>query len=260
MLPDNVIKHAPWSYSKADAALSCPFLYQEQYVKKHKPEGAVNLPMEIGNTAHKILELALQGLSVDKAYDRIVAHGDLLYDVQVGVQIYREAIEDFVKGYETFKATQGVKKTLVEAQLGFTADLKPAGFFDNDNCLFRGKVDVLSLLNNKNAVVIDHKTGMPKPIRDHVRQFEVYSVLAVVNFPEVTSVRGAVHNMKAEKNKKGTRTDWAPEYPVEAVLGTVWNNIVEWLAEAADSAETQEPRKSWKCKNCVYKPMCPLFQ
>jgi hypothetical protein len=260
MLPEIVIKHAPWSYSKADSALSCPFLYHQQYVEKHKPEGAVNLPMEVGNVAHRIVELALKGLPVDTAFDRIVAQGNLLYEVQVGVQIYREAIEDFVKGYETFQKTQGVTKTHVEAQLGFTADLKPAGFFDNDNCLFRGKVDVLALLRNKTAIVIDHKTGMPKPIRDHARQFEVYSVLTVVNFPEVTSVRGAVHNMKADKNKKGTRTDWAPEYPVEAVQGTVWNSIVEWLTKAGESAETQEPRKSWKCKNCVYKPMCPLFK
>ena len=105
-VPENVLALAPWSYSKAGDAISCPHLFNMRYVDKVRPaETAVNLPMEIGNAAHLVIELALDGMDVEEAFVKITQSDAYIEAVKEGVRDYREAIEEFVVAFRTYTKT-----------------------------------------------------------------------------------------------------------------------------------------------------------
>ena len=250
---------APWSYSKAGNAISCPYLFHMQYVDKVAPaETAVNLPMEIGNAAHLAIELALDGMDVEDAFTTIAKSDAYIEAVKEGVRDYREAVEEFVTGFNTYRKAFRLTTVQTEGKYAIMPDFTSTTFYNND-CLIRGKIDLLGITHAGRCLVIDHKSGMVRPISEHQMQLDIYAVMACAKYPQITEVRGAIHHMGAEKDAQGRRTHWSSEYSTEAVTTVLRKNLVAWLTEAAEAAATKEPRKNWKCKNCVYKSTCPLY-
>jgi CRISPR/Cas system-associated exonuclease Cas4 (RecB family) len=258
-VPENVLALAPWSYSKAGDAISCPHLLNLKYLDKVRPaETAVNLPMEIGNAAHLAIELALDGMDVEEAFTKIAESDAYIEAVKEGVRDYREAVEEFVTGFRTYAKTFKLVTVKTEGKYAIMPDFTATTFFNN-SCLIRGKIDLLGITYNGRCLVIDHKSGMVRPISDHQQQLDIYAVMACAEYPQITEVRGAIHHMGADKNPQGTRTAWSSEYSTEAVKTVLRKKLIAWLTQAAEDAVTREPRKNWKCKNCVYKPTCPLY-
>jgi hypothetical protein len=234
-------------------------LFTARYVDKVAPaETAPNLPMEIGNAAHFAIEWALDGMSVEDAFAKIAQSDAYIEAVKEGVRDYREAVEDFVTGFEDYRKNFKLVIVKTEGKYALAPNFSATSYYDTD-CLIRGKIDLLGITQSGKCLVIDHKTGMVRPISDHQQQLDIYAVMAVAQYPEIIEVRGAIHHMGANKNAKGTRTTWSGEYSAATVKTVLAKKLVSWLTEAADAAATKEPRKNWKCKNCVYKPTCPLY-
>lgn len=147
----------PWSYTMIEAYETCPRQFYELRLAKNfvEPEGE---SLRWGNAVHKAME------------DR----------VKIGRPL-PERMQTFEPVAASVVKAKGDK--YCEAELAFTADLKPTGYWDAD-CWNRGKDDVI-IVNHTVAVNMDYKTGKPKP---NSSQLELAAGRTMAMFPEVTKV------------------------------------------------------------------------
>jgi RecB family exonuclease len=255
-IPAAVRALAPWSPSMANQVLNCPHAFHRKYILKEKSKEPDSVASTVGTVVHKILEWVLLDVSVDKAFAKALETYELTHEAEMLVQTYRQAVEDFLRGIEEFDRQVGIHKILAEQKVALTPDWRPTQFFSRDG-LIRGVVDVIIVTKDRRAIVIDHKTGVVKPISKYQEQTETYSVFVDALITGLSGVRMAIHYVGSDPNAKGTRTMWAPEYGVDVVRTRFKQNLIDYLARAAEAAESSEPNECWLCNFCGYQSVCP---
>jgi len=254
-------KHAPWSFSKMEMAESCPAQFRHKVILKSTAAPAPS-DTKVGIVAHEVLEHAVKGKPIGEARKVAAEKTPLTTQEREQLQMLEESIGDFLRRFDTFCKTQGVTRVLTEEDWGFTDKYTKAGFFAED-VYFRGKLDLGAIDRNNDLFLIDHKSGIAKPLeRDQKKrqQLQAYGVLALVNVPDIGGVRGGIHFMQGSPE---LRIQWTPYIPAARVKEL----YVPWLfsrinAAAANLSEPFEarPAKKWPCAWCQYQSVCPEFQ
>lgn len=256
-IPKEVLDLAPWSTSMAGLATACPWAFNKKYREKQKAVEPAPEKQTVGNVVHKILEFAVQGVPLDRVFNNVLPTFDLTHNMKEMVFTYRDAIEDFLRRLENFKAQLKVKKLFPERKMAIKPDFTSCTFFDKGG-LFRGVIDLTMLLQDNRAVVIDHKSGDPKDIRHHQDQLESYAVILKAQYPDITSVRAGLNSLGGDPQANGKRIIWAREHSADHINTNLRSSLIKVLTRAAHSVQTDEPRKGWMCNWCGYKPICPL--
>jgi hypothetical protein len=255
IVPDSIVKTGPWSYSMAECALLCPSLFHRRYRLKEKVQKLEDTATTVGQVVHKILEWVIMGAAVDKAFVQVTASQNLTYELEMQVRTFRNAIEDFIRGLETFDRKVGIKQKFAERKVGLDTQFKLAPFFNG--CFFRGVVDLTIVTRDNWGVIFDHKSGTLKTIDHYADQVEGYGLFADAMVPGLRGVRAAIHFVGSDPNEKGTRSVWSPSYEIETVRTTFRQNLIYMLQRAVDRTLTdRKPNKTWKCNYCDYKPTC----
>jgi hypothetical protein len=248
-----VLQHAPWSLSKAQAALNCSFKYHHTYVKKRKGVKPVRSDGEIGSAVHKALEMALKtpGANITEILRQVAVSSRLTTTEIEDLISYAHNIQNFLKRIDEFSKKNHIEKTLIEHKFGFTVDGAPTTFFGGD-VFFRGMWDLALLTRSKHLVVIDHKTGTPSDITKYKDQLDAYAVSAFFTVPELQGVQAAIHYVGTED------IFWAKMVP----RATIQDQLVPWLFNfldrAANATVTPTPVQSWLCDFCEHMDVCPL--
>ena len=253
MYKQAVIDLGPWSLSKAQTAVNCPYKFRKQYIEKAKgsaePKSSAGL---IGTAVHKVLERALKNKTVTDAFAEALVGDELTTVEKEDVKSFAHNVRAFCERMDKFKQQQKVTKTYVEHKFGLSTDLEPVGFFDNSRVFFRGVWDLGMVTASKYVVIIDHKTGAPQPIQKYQDQMWAYALSALSTEPDLRGVQPAIHFVGTEEiawNKMINR-------------GQIEADLIPWLGtfleKAVASAERGTPKKSWLCNFCQYIDICPL--
>lgn len=148
----------PWSYSSLSAFETCPRRFKLTRITKEVKEPPSEA-MNHGNEVHKALENHINGVAPlpDK------------------YKSYRNMVDRVI-------AAPGDK--LVEFKFALTSSYKPTTFFAPDAWV-RGVID-LGVVNDTSAVILDWKTGKPKPDAD---QLKLFAVAAFAQYPHMEKVK-----------------------------------------------------------------------
>lgn len=178
-----------WSYSALNSYETCPHRHYRQRVKKDvfEPEGEA---LRWGNEVHKALELRIRdGLALPKSMQQ--------WEPMVARLLQRNG------------------KSIAEQSLCLNEQLSPTGYWDRDAWV-RAKIDYILLAGDK-AVMLDWKTGKPKPDHD---QLTLFAAFVFHCYPQVEYVRTGyvwlAHDCKidsAEFYRKDVPDIWAEFLP-----------------------------------------------
>lgn len=259
-------KHAPWSYSKAETAQSCPAQFRHKYLIRS--QGAAASDNKVGIVAHKILERTVSGDAYAKAYSDAVDQNPLTADELEALRTFRDNIDSFLQRFDRFCKAERVSRILTEASWGFTDDYRPTGFFAKD-VYFRGQIDLGAVTADATLFMIDHKSGEAKDLsRDQNKrmQLNAYAVLAMPNLPEIAGVRGGIHFLQGDNPSLRLQwTDFIPSDRIERVYAPwLFGRINECAGNLAHDRYEARPAKrmprGWPCHWCSYSGLCPAFQ
>ncbi len=148
----------PWSYSSVTAFETCPRRFKLTRLTKEVTEPQTEATIH-GNEVHKALEKHL-----------------------TGEQHLPQKYAQYLPLVEKVKAKPG--KRLVEFKFALTKSFKPTEFFAKD-AWCRGVIDA-GVVNEKTAVVLDWKTGKPKPDHD---QLKLFAGATLAMYPYLETVR-----------------------------------------------------------------------
>ena len=254
-------KYGPWSISKAGVAETCSAQFKHKYILKTpgKLEASVN---KVGTAAHSVLEHRVAGADASTAKKAALEKTPLTEMEREDLRTLEDAIEAFLQRFDTFCKREHVVEVLREIEWGFTADYKPTGFFAPD-VYFRGKLDLGALTQERDLVVLDHKSGIAKDIqRDLTKKHQLYSyaVLAAVNLENLGGVRCGIHFLQGAEDLRLQWLDYIDTPRVVKVyvpwLYTHLNDVAEGLVEPFRA----KPKPKWPCKWCEYRLACPEYQ
>ena len=255
---------APWSPSMADLAKGCPQAFRRKYILKEAPIETTAAESSVGTLVHRVLEWTLRPkapLSLEEAYRLAYDTLDPPYEIYMQARTYRDAVKDFLVGMDRFKEEFKVTEALVERKVALSPEFKLAKYdvnWGNDKPLIRGVIDYIVFNKHGQAAIFDHKTGAVKPISMYDSQARVYSLFADALFPGLKFTRMGIHYVGSDPNSGGGRTVWAPEYPIETIRTRFRQELIVYINEATKDSKSDEPRKSWRCNYCGYRPVCPL--
>jgi hypothetical protein len=260
-----VLKYAPWSYSKV-GALKCLRQFHWRYVEKRK-EGRKSAEALVGTAAHGVIETGLKmpGYDLDAAREAQAVKGELNHEERLQLNARMPAIVAFLERIQKFREANGIGEPYVEHQLAFTAEYQPVQFFNNAG-LMRGVVDLGLRTPDDYLLVIDHKNGKRKPIREHAGQFYTYKLMAIIQWPWVRGVQCGIHYIGDPK------IDWYPR--PDNVVGAwtraeIAEHTVPWLngflnrtrvalkvIEGMKAGVPAPPTPSPLCAFCGYEKDC----
>lgn len=244
-----VEQFAPWSPSKSDTAGQCGLKFRLQYMDKHAR--TTTSAAIVGVTAHRALELMLQGMPAAQAFAQAMEESPNLTKPEItSVKALRGACIKYCNRINAYKDRNPVKEEFFEKQWAVTKDFRPTDFFAED-AFFRGVVDHGLLLQNGYLIVLDHKTGRRRDPSYYGNQLDAYAVMATAHHGELRGVRTGIHFVKDEA------IDWYvmrdPSY-VERLLRP-W--LTQLLTSRADALPPFLPREGKHCKWCDFKHVCP---
>lgn len=205
-----------WSYSSLSAFEQCPLRYKLTRVTKviKEPETEATL---WGNRVHKALEERIRD----------------------GVQLPAT-----LAGFEGLvaKVAASAGSVAVEMKVGVNSSFRSTGFFDRD-VWCRGVIDV-AVVNGDKALLLDWKTGKPKPGSD---QLKLSAGMAFAKFPAVKTVETAFIWLK---NNTVDRDKFTREQ-----VGEIWSSFIPRVERLNLAFENDRwPAKpSGLCKN-----YCPV--
>jgi putative RecB family exonuclease len=250
---DFVKKYAPWSISKLNAAAQCPHLFHLKYVDK--PE-MVATPMSvdamIGTAVHRMVEFALQGHAVAKAYKAAIVGTQLVTAELERVRAFMPAITVFIRRLTLYRQHHNVQTPILEKKWSVSFDGAPLGFWDRSGFL-RGAVDLHALFAAKPyALLLDHKSGKAKPLDSYTWQFKAYSLLLKAHNPQIEKVQTGINHLFTESiDMSAGLTD------VRDVGGMVNAFVVYANEQTRLTYNHLQTRKGPLCGWCDFKPICP---
>lgn len=210
-------KSPAWSHTSLTGFETCAKQYFHTRVAK-------DVKQEFG-------EAALWGTKVHGLLEKRLALGDPL-------PAYLSHCEPIV---QSILSRDG--ELIIEKKVALTKELNPTGFFDKD-VWCRGVVDV-GVVNKKNAVLMDWKTGKRKPENDQMRLFAAFSF---AQFPWVEKITTAFVWLKDNKVDKEVFTR-KQDVPI------IWAEILPRVKRLDLAYE----KNSWPAKpNGLCKAYCPV--
>ena len=252
---DLAIKYGPWSLSKAQTALTCPFRFDMKYTRKVKgvspPKDSIR---KVGVAAHAALEMLLKGKDIKDSLVKAAVDENLTSVETEDLRSLGHNIKSFMERLSIFKKKKNVNAQHVEKKFGLTQDMQPTEFFGKD-VFFRGVCDLCLIAGdppNKYLVVIDHKSGRSKDLSYYTDQLKLYSLAGIHLFSDIAGVQSAVHFIPDENivwstlnSSKVIRELYIPWY-------------VDFLNKAAEGVPAKSAQKCWLCPFCEYRGECPL--
>jgi CRISPR/Cas system-associated exonuclease Cas4 (RecB family) len=155
---------------------------------------------------------------------------------------------------QAFEKKRNVRMKGVELNLAFDHTFKPVDYRD-PNVFIKGKIDYAAITDTFVGIIGDHKTGKAKPLEEHYFQLYIYLVLLDVNFPEIKSAQGFIHQVGDSELK------WTDPITKEKLL-----SLRSWIVKTFNSQAPRlqkvkdlqpEPMVSWKCRFCGFAQDCP---
>jgi hypothetical protein len=212
----SVKRELPWTYSNLELFESCPRKYFHLRVVKDIVE-----PMG---------EAALWGNRVHDAWEKRIRDG-------VSFPSGMEHWEPLAKKIELLP---GEKHT--EQKLAIDRNFQSVNYYDKETAWTRGKVD-LTIVNGSEAVLLDYKTGKPKPSE----QLLLYCGYVFAKFRELTRISSAFVWLKTKKIEKNTIS--------RDELSTIWQGFLPRVnrLDAAYEKQAWPPKPSGLCKE-----WCPV--
>lgn len=243
--------HAPWSVHAVQGALECPFKFQQEHILHKKPKQETNSALKIGKAIHKVLEFALCNKPVKVAL-QAAAYDEKLTTPEIEELLsYTHNTQSFINRIEKYKKTHQVDKVLLEERFGLTADYRPIDFWDKTkNVFFRGTWDMV-IRSGSRVLIIDHKSGEPKPITEHETQLNFYAIAAAYFLPDVKLVQTAIHYLQSEEIL------FQPAVSLEQVQHTMTPWYEGYIEKAAQAATVAEARRNKNCRYCGFAGICP---
>jgi hypothetical protein len=245
-----VLKHAAWSISKADLARQCGLKFQWKYVEKRQEAVSTRPEGRIGSAAHKTMELVLKGKDLQQSFTVAAVDNKLTTKEVDDLLTFSGSITEFLKRIEKFKAKSPAQDTLVEHSFGLTIDLKPSTFFGKD-VFFRGIYDFGLRLENRDLIIVDHKSGAPsEDISKYTNQLNSYALAGRRLFPEINGVQSAIHYLQDGSLVWGTYIS----------TGEIDEKLSDWLVNYLNECVAGldgQARPGWYCGYCGYANQCP---
>jgi hypothetical protein len=262
-----VLAHGPWSFSKIGRVEKCT----KQYALKDRQKIKGDLgsaQSRIGSCVHKVFEFAtaetydLSDTSIQDPLREMLHRFAPEEEYQLTPSELRTAetmlphVEAFVRKLSGFCTTNGVTTRYREVKLAIRPDGGATSFFDKQS-LFRGVIDLALLTDRRTLVIIDHKTGGYKNVKNHVPQLYLYMLLTLSAYPEVDFVQGGIHYL-------GRPTEFlsAPDHTMRAwSRADVARVVAPWLPTYMNAAarrlqlvdDGQEKAElGWICEWCEY--------
>jgi len=154
-----------WSYSRLKTFEGCPKKAEYAYIQKIKEPG--NKAMDRGKDIHKLCEEYIRG-----RYEEMPP-----------------ALKEFEEAFDLLKDMHLKGHVLCEGDWAFTTEWTPTGWFDHDTW-GRAKVDAfVHVEGDKNARVIDFKTGRYEGNQEgHREQCELYASIVFKRLPELETI------------------------------------------------------------------------
>lgn len=206
-----------WSHTSLTAFETCPRKYYHTRVAK--------------DVADPPGEAALWGQRVHKALEERARDGKPLPD-------YLSNCEPVI-----VKILERDGKRLVEEQIALDKNLHPVTWFDK-KAWCRGIIDI-GIVNERNAVLADWKTGKRKPDNDQMKLFAAFSF---AKFPWVEKITTAFVWLKENKIDKETFTREEHE-------GAIWQEVMPRVQRLEHAYE----KASWPAKpSGLCKKWCPV--
>lgn len=249
-----VLDHAPWSYSKAEAASQCPHRFYLTYVEKRK-KGRPNADALVGQAVHTILEFMISGRSWNLAHDAALEKYDLTTNEIDRVEEMKFSAMNFMDKLTKYQERHNIQDTWIERKMGVTLEGAPTKFFASD-VFFRGVVDLALFPKDRgHVIVLDHKTGKRRSLKYYERQFDCYLLLVKATLERITQGRVGIHwakeNLIELSKTPRNLSDIQPHQ--EQLIG--WLN--KSVQSAADNLEMVKPGPL--CPWCEHQATCPAF-
>lgn len=250
-------QYGPWSISKAGVAETCPAQFRHKYVLR-TVEQTVHSANTVGTHAHAILEHRLGGKSDKEARALAAEKTPLTSAEQEDLRVLDDAIDAFLVRWDGFCAREKIKQVFLEAEWGFTDALVRTGFFSPD-VYFRGKVDLAALTEDNDLIVIDHKSGVSKNIKqgDKFRkQLWSYAVMAQVNIDDLAGVRAGINFLQGDRFEKVQWLDYIDTAQIKRVFAPWLFATINDAAEQLVEPFAGKPASRWPCAWCGYRQSC----
>lgn len=254
-IPEHVLKDAPWSISKAGTIEKCSMQFDYKYGPNKIKELTVYQPATVGVAVHKALELALEGTPVKVAFRHAIDQSALTTNETEEVMTFYDQVERFVKKMVIFQKKHGVlpQNRFLERKWAIKPDFTKTDFFDKKG-FFRGVLDFAMLTGTNDLVIIDHKSGKQKDMKEYEAQFKSYCLMAVAMIPNLRGVQTAVNFVMTDQ------LVWNKYVTAEEINTAYRPWLVEYLTKACTGLlKPPIAVKGWYCDWCGYKPICTVF-
>jgi len=254
------LKHAPWSMSKAEAALRCSHRFKLKYVERNRgTEPPDQTATRIGKAAHAALEDALLKKSdLKTALQRSSLRHDLTSVEMDELFAMAHNISEFLRKLDEFKTKHDVTEQAVEVKFALNSDLVPTDYWDHNKdsrVMFRGVWDLCLRAQGKYLIIIDHKSGAIRDIATHADQLKMYAIAGLHVFPNIIGVQAGLNYLQSDEG-----VNWEKLRSAERIKQELLPWFVKFIEDAAASAETDIPKSGWWCPYCEYTKTCPLKQ
>lgn len=256
-IPEHVLEFAPWSISKAGMLEKCSMQFHMKHKLKIK-ERATFEQSRLGVAVHRALELALEGVPVRKAFEMARLESEATETESEQINTFIDQVDRFVKRMAAFKTRERATDVLIERKLALKTDFTSTHFFDKTG-LLRGVVDYGVITNSGYMVIIDHKTGKEKELKEYDKQFHAYCLMALAQWPQLKGVQTAINFVMTD------HLVWNPMVKAEQIREEYRLWLIKYLTETCEALKTAPvAKKTWACDWCPYgpkaaKPVCTLF-
>lgn len=204
-----------WSYSRYSDYERCPAFFKYKYILKVPT--VAGPAMARGREIHKLAEDYLKAPKAGK------------------IPLELKNFSDELKQLHSLKP-------MVEQQWGFTRQWSPTGWF-GAGVWVRGIADVAVVYDDGTADVVDWKTG--KKYQTNEDQMELFGLITLSKFPEVTSVRTLLWYTDIADDNEVDRAYFRKDVPA---LMKKWEKAV--VPMFAD--KKYPPRPNDKCRFCDF--------
>jgi hypothetical protein len=255
VIPEHVLQHAPWSISKAGVIEKCSAQFDYKYGPKKIKELVVFQQATLGVAVHKVLEFTLDDVPTNTAFIHAADQCELTTNERDELKTFYDQVDRFTKRMKSFQKKHGVlpQNRFIERKWAIKPDFSGTDFFDKKG-FFRGVVDFAMLTARKDLIIIDHKSGKEKDLKEYETQFKTYCLMAVAKMPEINGVQTAINFTMTDQlkwNKWVSKAQIIEEY-------RPW--LIDYITKACDGLlQAPAPVKGWYCSWCGYKPICTLF-
>ena len=250
---DFVKEHAPWSTSKVDTAVQCPYKFWLRYVEKEKRKAPPKFDAVKGLAGHKALEYALSGRPVTSSIRFASEEFKLTTKEAEELSLFQDAMEHFVSRFNYYCKKHDVNKILTEKELAVDFNGAKIGYW-SDDCFIRGVVDVLAFFKDKPyALILDHKTGRVTSLDKHEKQFETYRMMVKAHYPHVQKIISGINWVQGDTIELGKFI----EVPtIEPLVSDIVNHCNESTKNVNNFEET---RRSGLCGWCDFRYLCSAY-